>query len=499
MRVPTKLVLGLAGASAIILGAHHIREFRTQERELTDNAKREMRVLGTALQVAIENALRDQQISDIHEILEPLKLKDSAIDVLFFNAAGLFTGHPFGSRSSAELVREAAQEVTASQQAVVRVLGPAAHSRMVGIFPLRREHGANLGSVAVVRSLDGLRADLRALAVSTTFSTLTLIAGVAGVAWFLVHLYVRRPLMKLMAAMKEVRAGDLTANVSVQRSDELGLLTAEFNSMVGELENARRSLIEASESREALEAGLRRVDKLATLGQLSAGLAHEIGSPLQILNGRARALVGRTDLPADVRRIARIFEEQSDRIAKIVEQLLAVVRRKPAHWGEIDVGATVAPIVDLIAHEARRRGVRLEFERPNALFKIVADVDQVQQVTLNLLSNALRATPPDGLVRLALAGSSFKTAEGTGERPSVSLVVEDTGCGISEGSLGRIFEPFFTTWSEAGGAGLGLSVVKSIVDGHGGAIAVFTEKNVGTRFTVHFPVAGAPTFEGLVA
>ena len=274
MRIPTKLVLALAGASAVILGSHHVREFRTQERELTDNAEREMRVLGTALQVAIENALRDQQISDIREILEPLKLNDSAIDVLFFNPAGLFTSHPFGSRSSAELVREAAQEVTASQQPVVRILGPKENSRIVGIFPMRREHGADLGSVAVVRSLDSLRADLRSRAISTILSTLTLIAGVAGVAWFLVHLYVRRPLVKLMVAMKEVRAGNLTATVSVERTDEVGVLTAEFNSMVHELETARRHLIEATESREALQAGLRRVDKLATLGQLSAGLAH---------------------------------------------------------------------------------------------------------------------------------------------------------------------------------------------------------------------------------
>jgi Signal transduction histidine kinase len=337
------------------------------------------------------------------------------------------------------------------------------------------------------------------MAISTILSTLTLIVGVAGIGWFLVHLYVRRPLMSLMTAMRDVRGGNLTTSVSVQRTDEVGMLTAEFNSMVRELECAQRHLIEATESREALEAGLRRVDKLATLGQLSAGLAHEIGSPLQILNGRARALATRTDLPVEVRRIAQVFEEQSDRIAKIVEQLLTIVRRRAAHWGEIDLGATVTPIVDLIGHEARRRAVRLQFERPNTPLKVVADVDQVQQVTLNLLSNALRATPRGGQVRLTLRASSFKTAEGTDEHPSVLLVLDDTGCGIAEELLGRIFEPFFTTWAEVGGAGLGLSVVKSIVDEHGGTIAVSSEKSVGTRFTVHFPVAGAARAKEAVA
>jgi signal transduction histidine kinase len=499
VRIPTKLVLGLAAASAVILGSYGLRELRKERKDLTDVAKHDMKVLGTALKVAIENALRDQQVADITEILGSLKLKDSTIDVLVFDRAGELAPHPFGSPGSATLVRDAVQQVNSSGESLVRIQGARDLSRIVGIFPLRDDDGTNLGTMAIMRPLDVLRADLRSETISTILSILSLIAGVAGVGWFLVHLYVGRPLKRLMLAMEDVGAGNLTASVSVHRTDEVGRLTAEFNSMVRELESARRRLMEASESREALETGLRRVDKLATLGQLSAGLAHEIGSPLQILNGRARALASRTDLPTDVRRIAQVLEEQSDRIAKIVEQLLTVSRRRAAHRSEIDLGKTVGPIVDLLEHEARRRAVRLEFERPNSPLKVMADVDQVQQVTLNLLSNALRATPQGGRVRLSIAASSFKTADGTHEHPSVSLVVEDTGCGITEELLVRIFEPFFTTWTDVGGAGLGLAVVKSIVDEHGGTIAVQSEKNVGARFTVHFPMAGAARGEEAVA
>ena len=499
MRIPSKVVLGLATASAIILGSYGLRELRKENKDLTDVAKHDIKVLGTALKVAIENALRDQQVADIHEILGSLKLKDSSIEVLVFDPAGRLSPNPFGSPGSAALVQDAIQAVNSSGEPVVRIQGSGDASHLVGVFPLRDDDGTNLGSMAVVRPLDVLRADLRSETISTVLSILPLIAGVAGVGWFLVHLYVGRPLSRLMMAMEDVRAGNLTANVFVQRTDEVGRLTAQFNSMVRELESAQRRLIEATESREALEAGLRRVDRLATLGQLSAGLAHEIGSPLQILNGRARALASRADLPPEIRRVAQVFEEQSDRIAKIVEQLLSVARRKPAQWGEMDAGATVAPIVDLLEHEARRRAIRLEFERPSLPLKVVADVDQVQQVTLNLLSNAFRATPRGGRVRLTLAASSFKTGDGLHENPSVSLVVDDTGCGIPDELIGHIFEPFFTTWAEAGGAGLGLAVVKSIVDEHGGAIAVSSEKNAGTRFTVYFPVMGAARAQGVVA
>ena len=343
MRIPTKIVLGLATASAVILGSYGLRELRKEEKDLTDVAKHDMKVLGTALKVAIENALRDQQVADIHEILGSLKLKDSTIDVLVFDPADRLSPHPFGSPGSAALVLDAVRGVNSSGESLVRIQGAGELSRIVGIFPLRDDDGTNLGSMAVVRPLDALRADLRSETISTFLSILSLIVGVSGVGWFLVHLYVGRPLRRLMIAMEDVRAGNLTANVSVQRTDEVGKLTAEFNSMVRELESARRRLMEATESREALEAGLRRVDKLATLGQLSAGLAHEIGSPLQILNGRARALASRTDLPAEIRRAAQVFEEQSDRIAKIVEQLLTVCSSQAGALGRNRSGRDGGP------------------------------------------------------------------------------------------------------------------------------------------------------------
>jgi signal transduction histidine kinase len=118
---------------------------------------------------------------------------------------------------------------------------------------------------------------------------------------------------------------------------------------------------------------------------------------------------------------------------------------------------------------------------------VTVDVSQVQQVVMNLLSNAVRASKRGGCVRVVLGASSF-AVEGDEPRPSVSLVVEDTGGGIPDELLPHIFEPFFTTRAETGGTGLGLAVVKSIVDSHGGAIAV-TTRGERTRFTVQFPVS----------
>src|SRR5262249_41265497 len=157
---------------------------------------------------------------------------------------------------------------------------------------------------------------------------------------------VRRPLRGLVHTMRAVRAGDLSAKASFHHADELGAAVTEFNAMMGDLLEARRRLIAEVEAREALETSLQRTDKLAAVGQLSAGLAHEIGSPLQVLNGRARALAARTDVPADVRRTAEILASESDRITRIVEQLLTFSRQTVPLIAETDLTAPVRDIVE---------------------------------------------------------------------------------------------------------------------------------------------------------
>jgi signal transduction histidine kinase len=303
-------------------------------------------------------------------------------------------------------------------------------------------------------------------------------------------LFVRRPLALLRDAMRAVEAGNLVARVPSEQSDEVGSVLAEFNAMVEELNQTRQRFIEAAEAREALEAGLQRLDKLVTLGQLSASVAHEIGSPLQVLNGRARALAARGDLPPDVLRSAQILEQQSDRITRIIEQLVSFARRKAANVTAVDLRAAVAAIADLMEPEARRLGLRFEFQPEATLPLAVADLDQVQQVAMNLLSNAFRATPHGGTVTMRLEPGSF-LRDGGVEIASVQLVVDDSGGGIPSGVAARMFEPFFTTWSQRGGTGLGLAVVKSIVDDHRGTIVPSPSPSGGTRFAVHFPAVGS--------
>jgi signal transduction histidine kinase len=490
MRLSTKLAIGLTLTSVVILGSYGAWQLQREEADLRHTADHDFRLLGTAVQIAVENSMRDGQAADVREILEALELRDSAVAVLVFDHNARLQANSWGSAGATALVRDALPRVRAEHRADVWFDGPRGLTNLIGLYPLRDDHGADLGIVAVIWPLDELRRDLRATAMATALSSATLIAGIAGMGWLLSLILVRRPLRTLTDAMKAVEAGDWVTTVPRHGDDEVGAALTQFNTMVGELTTARAKLIEAAEAREALESGLQRLDKLVTVGQLSAGLAHEIGSPLQVLSGRARAIAARSDLPEEVRRSAAILERQSDRIATIVEQLLSFARRSATQMAEIDVAAAVRAIVELMGPEARRRKVRLEMEVAPALPGVTGDSDRIQQVAMNLISNALRATPANGTVRVGLTTATLDGGREVGGRTSVQLRVADSGEGIRDEARLKIFEPFFTTWASNGGTGLGLAVVKSIVDEHGGLIDVASDPGRGTCFTVSLPTSG---------
>ncbi|WP_326491799.1 ATP-binding protein [Myxococcus stipitatus] len=499
MRISTKLGLGLTLTSAVILGSYGFSQLQKEERELRTATEQASRLLATALQVAMESALRDGQVADVGKMLESLELKDPSVDVFVFDARGSLVARSLGSSRSLPLIEADAGRVLRAHGGMARFGGDGGLEHLSIVLPLRDDSGASVGALAVVEPLDNLRQDLESTRLSALLSTLTLIVGISAVGWLLMLLYIQRPLERLVGAMRAVRGGDFSTTVSAEREDEVGAVAHAFNAMVKELGEARGRLTEEVEARIALEAGLQRVDKLATVGQLSAGLAHEIGSPLLILGGRAQALAARAELPEDVRRNANILVEQSERIARTVRQLLDLSRRKPTRREVLDVSAPVRAVVELLEHEARKRDVRLTFEGGASLPNVLADGDGVQQVALNLLTNALRATPRGGTVRLALDAARFRMAPTLPERSGVCLSVEDTGAGMDAEHVARIFEPFFSTWADQGGTGLGLAVVKSIVAEHGGTLRVSSRPGEGSLFQVYLPAEGDVEAKEVVA
>jgi len=380
------------------------------------------------------------------------------------------------------------QTAISSREAVFLFHPPDDPDRVVLAAPLTSGDGSLLGGLVVIRSLLDMQRALQETRRGISVSVLLFVLTTSVLGLILGAVYIGRPLGRMAAAMREVRSGNLMSVLPIDHKDEMGAVAAEFNAMVADLRETRHQLEEEAESRRRLQRALQEADKLITIGQLSAGLAHEIGSPLQILNGRARALLARAQDPAETRRNAEILISQTDRITRIVDQLLRFTRRRPISTTRIDLRATVNNVLELLQYEARRRGVSLTFSCGQDLPPVLMDADGMQQITLNLVANALTATPEGGGVTVSLEMSRLSTINGGCEIPAVRLAVADTGCGMSAEVLERLFEPFFTTRASQGGTGLGLAVVKSLVTEHGGTISVESEPGINSRFTVDLPI-----------
>jgi signal transduction histidine kinase len=251
--------------------------------------------------------------------------------------------------------------------------------------------------------------------------------------------------------------------------------------MLGRLEAAERAVTVEVDARRDATRSLEAADRLGTLGQLSASLAHEIGSPLQVVLGRARALVEHPEEPARVRQVAGVLVKEAERITRIVDQLLALTRRPPARREPVELRLLVRDVVSLLEIEARRKRVHLSLEEGDEI-AIEGDPDRLRQVVLNLVRNALAAVAERGSVVVHVESD-----------PSGARVrVVDDGAGMAPEVRERVFEPLFTTRSAEGGTGLGLAVVQGIVQEHRGTVVVTSAPGRGSSFVVTLPLEGRP-------
>jgi len=482
LQLSTRLTLVLSAAALLLFGAVGIWQVRTEATELRRVVARDMHLLGRSLQVAFENALRDRQREDVQETLSALERLAPEVDVFVYDATGTQIAASGGAL-------ERAHWISARPQAAVLRFEPNDNPESAELLlPLRIAHHEQPATLVIWRPLADMQADLAATRQRVLWSLIGFVAIVALVTMTLTRLWVGAPLARMIAHMKRVRAGDLSPARVATRQDEVGETLREFEALVIDLGEARSRLEAEAEARHHLEEALRHVDKLAAVGQLAAGLAHEIGSPLQILEGRIAALQSKADDPDEARRIAGILLEQTQRITRIVSQLTSLTRRRAIRMQRLQMEPPVRAVVELLEGEARRRGVTLTLDCVAEASGIEGDPDSVQQLSLNLIRNALDASLTGGHVTVRITHGMIERPSQP-DAPSTRLVVEDDGCGMNEETASRAFDAFFTTRGLDGGTGLGLPIVKRIVDEHRGHVAVRSEVGRGTVITVDIPQA----------
>jgi signal transduction histidine kinase len=300
---------------------------------------------------------------------------------------------------------------------------------------------------------------------------------------------VSRPITKLLRGIDDVAKGDLSHVILSERDDEIGQIATRFNEMTFSLRESRGETQRQNEAKLALEQRLGQTEKLATIGQLAAEIAHEVGTPLNVIAGRARTIQKKAQDPGAIEKNAEIIAEQTARITRIIQRLLDFTRRKVGAGGkgEVNLNELALTTMELLSGQFSSAKVRTRLERSEGLPRIAGDGDRLQQVMINLLLNAVQAMPDGGALSVETRRVRRTRPGLEAEQAFVCFSVRDTGVGIPDDIKDKIFDPFYTTKEGRGGTGLGLAVCSGIVKEHDGWIDVESTEPTGTIFHVYLP------------
>ena len=493
MKLATRLLLPLLATVAGVMLAFGAWAIVQREGTLQAEAERETVAYARALGLALERAVRDPEDGGMQELIARVDREPSIYGVRVYDAGGaaLYESAPLrgGLRAAPEAVREAAAAATA----VVASRESDEGAAVTVLRALRDDDGRPALVLEVVQPLASVAAEQARIRQRFALNTLTLLLVVTLLLTWLVRRLVSDPLERFVEAVRALGGGELSHRVAAGAAGgELGVVATELNRMADRLQDARDELMHEAEERVALERRLRQSEKMAEVGRLATGLAHEIGAPLHVIRGRAD-LVSRSDPgPEGRERNLRIIVQQIDRISLIVRNLMDYARRREPRRIDVDLVRVARGVVDFVEPEAERAGVRLSLEAPDGAVPLSADPDLLHQVILNLVLNALHAveeTGEGGRVRV-------KALRAGGD---AVLEVEDDGPGVPPELRDRVFDPFFTTKDGRRGTGLGLSVARGIVEDHGGRIAIDVPadgRGRGTCVRVTLPARGGEETAG---
>jgi signal transduction histidine kinase len=368
-----------------------------------------------------------------------------------------------------------------------------------------------IGGIRIVSSLDEAHSYLSKKKNWTYILTLSSILIILVMLTLFFKKWVGNPIQKLVEAMNKAEKGDLEAETRIQTQDELGELGRHFNRMIKTIREAHEQNIqllsrvnqfneeltkkiesatsELKQLHEALSESQRQLsqsEKLAALGQVTAAIAHQIGTPLNSVSGYIQLMLQEGNLrPADQHRL-KIIESQLDRLADAFRKLLSYTSQPKPQWQPLNANDVLKELISLSEPWLHARKIALSLSLSPDLPLILGDSMHLQTLFLNLITNAIDAMPNGG--KLTMETQPISSPLPSGNEEGVEISIADTGVGISEESKRRIFDPFFTTKKIGEGMGLGLAICEKIVKDHSGRLEVESKVGKGSAFFVRIPV-----------
>ncbi len=466
-----------AGAFGIVLVAIALHYFlvESEKRHLLETEERAAKTLAASLKLPFTQILLYEESGIVSEA----GLLDLYISrmvggrnlhiayAMVFDSGGRIMSHSDLTQFNRKLDDPLSRKALSADGVILSRVGDPFDGGVIDVATPLNVSSKRFGTLRFGYSLAGIEARLRQL----KRKALALTVSASAVMILLVYVVSRvmtRPIRRLVSALDSVGLGKLDAIPLPDRRDEIGDLQNSYRTMVGRLAKEKAE-------REATQDLLARTEKMATVGTLAAGIAHEINSPLTGAMHSAHALAS-GELSEEKRdRYRQVLGDALERIRRAVSQLLDYSTVHVTDVENCDLSALVARTVSFLDYQITRNRVEVENRLPPMILR--ADVHKMEQVLVNIVLNAVGAMPGGGRL-------SFRYVE---DGPFLTLVVSDTGEGIPGENLEKIFEPFFTTKRNGKGTGLGLAVCRKIIEQHGGKISVSSRPGEGTEFRISLP------------
>ena len=507
-----KLILSLTVIVVVVAAVSGVISLKAQERQLLNAMILGADQLSKAITSATWHAMLADNRQAAYKVMETIAHKQGIERIRIFNREGrvMWSTRP----------DEVARHVPAMQgdaPSHVRIDSlPDGHRSLTMVTPIPNEpscsqaachaHPASMkvvGVLDVTLNLDPVDRELGAVRNRVLVVTVVEVLLIGAFIVWLTRRFLGRPIRDLIAATKAVSNMDLDRPIETQRGSEeirelassfdlmrvrLKLAYNELNQSAAELE---KKVEERTQQLKAAHQKLLQSDRLASLGQLSASVAHEINNPIGsvlTLGKLCQRIVTDKGVPEsrvpEIQRYLGIMVDQTARVGRIVSDLLSFSRRSKPQRSPADLNKIIEGTVSLTSHKLKLANVEVQLQL-GALPHVLCDSSQLQQVILNLLLNAAEATHAAGNGRIVIATAADTRGE------NVTMTVRDNGEGIREEHLSKIFDPFFTTKADGKGVGLGLAVSYGIVQAHGGDLTASSEAGEGTTFTMTLPVTAA--------
>jgi two-component system, NtrC family, sensor kinase len=338
------------------------------------------------------------------------------------------------------------------------------------VLPLQI-HSRSWGELYIGFDLDPTRAKLQRLFVYISGLTIVFVLSILAFIYFFIN-RLTKSLEQLVTEMNDFDLDNITPTQMQAGADEIGALVSNFEKMKGRLQQSRRQLLEAQRQ-------IYRAEKLASIGRLASGVAHEVNNPLHGIKSCLYAIGREPENRDQLQRYLALADEALDHIATIVQKLLGFSRQHAKQVTAIAVNDEIEKVLSLLAFRLLKNEIIIERKLAPNLPELNADPNLIQEVIMNLLLNSVDAMEEGGTIRIT-------TSRTAADR--ISIEITDTGCGIDSEDMDKIFDPFFTTKDEGKGTGLGLSVSLGIIESHGGTITCTSKPYRGTTFHITLPI-----------